>query len=66
MNTPQAPKQSEAPKPEELRGFDSWCHLSDYGLCSNFRYFQAMLISTSSQKRREAVERRIVIEDVVE
>ena len=28
--------------------------------------FKVMLISTSSQKRREAVERRMVIEDVVE
>jgi hypothetical protein len=33
---------------------------------SNWHYFQAMLISTASEKRREAVERRMVIEDVVE
>jgi len=33
---------------------------------SNWRYFQAMLISTSSQKRREALELRMVIEDVIE
>jgi hypothetical protein len=30
-----------------------------------WRYIQAMLISNSSQKRREAVERRMVTEDVV-
>ena len=66
MSTPQTPKQSETPNPEELREFDSWCHPGDYSLCSNWRYFQAMLISTSSQKRREAEERRIIIEDVVE
>jgi hypothetical protein len=28
--------------------------------------FKAILISTTSQKRREAVERRMVTEDVVE
>jgi hypothetical protein len=33
---------------------------------SNFRCFQAMLISTALQKRREAVETRMVTEDVVE
>jgi len=49
----------------EIREFDSWCHPSDCGLFSNWRFFQAMLISTASQKRREALERRIIIEDVV-
>jgi uncharacterized protein (DUF2384 family) len=29
-------------------------------------YFKAMLISSNSQKRREAVERRMVIEDDLE
>jgi hypothetical protein len=32
--------------------------------CLNWRWFQATLISNSSQKRREAVERRMVTEDV--
>jgi hypothetical protein len=32
---------------------------------SNWRYSQPILISTAFQKRMKAVERRIIIEDVV-
>ncbi len=35
-------------------------------LWQNGLYFQAMLISTTAQKKREAVENRIIIEDVLE
>jgi hypothetical protein len=34
--------------------------------CSNWRCFQATLISRIPQKRREAVETKMVTEDVVE
>lgn len=47
------------------RVFASLRHTSDCGLSPNWRHFQAMLISTASQKRMEATERRTVIEDVV-
>jgi hypothetical protein len=66
LQAAQTLKQPEVPELEEFLELASWSHLSDCSLFSNWRYFQAMLISTASQKRREAVERRIVIEDVVE
>lgn len=51
MSMPHALKHPKAPKPIE-------------SLCSNCRVFQATLKSASSQKRREAVQRRIIIEEL--
>lgn len=82
MSTPQVPaKQPVAPQLEQSRISAFIYHsnsnkadtlsLPEIAGCirnipSNWRYFQAMLISAASKKRKDAVERGTVIEDVLE
>jgi hypothetical protein len=48
-----------------MTAFSKVALMSPKTSCSIWRDVQATLISNSSQKRREAVERRMVTEDVI-